>query len=358
MQLKNNTPFQADFGTGFAKDGRRLLFIAIKATYQLSPNRAELIVHSEQQPLVQADISTGEPGYSAVLYETDFSTFKPACDILLNGCAYVPDGKYDTQVDVALQVDSYINKSFRVKGHRTWGHISPEAFNAMPFSFDNAFGGTDNSRPQHLKTYQENPIGTGYSYHNKNINEIPLPNTEEFGHSVSNPKGKYKPMSFGAIGRSWPLRSCYAGTYNQHWVENTMPFYPDDFDYRYFQCAPVEQQMPYVKGGEEVTLVNLSRYGDLSFKLPEQVIPVTVLPVKGQLLQYQSVVDTVIIEPELDRVMMVSRAVIPLHNNVFEIDEIVVGQLSRQWFHQQRTPTKHYYQTISEFIASQQGKEK
>lgn len=352
MFLTNNTPFIADYFLGFAKDGRRLLVVIAKGTYQIVPSDPVLTIHKQQQPLIKADISTGESGYSATLYETDFSTFKPRCDVLFNGCAHAPQGKPVTQVEVLLQVAGHINKSFRVKGDRTWLSPAPARFSKMLVSYDNAFGGVDSADLKLLSFFESNPVGQGYSKHKKNLATRPLPNTEEMNNPVTRPDGKYAPMAFGAIGRAWPLRARYAGTYDDVWVKNTMPFYPDDFDFSYFQCAPPEQQMPYIKGGEKVGLVNLSPHGTLVFHLPAQAIPVTTLLNKGPPVQYPSFVDTVIIEPELERVMMVSRAVIPLKNSRFDIEEVIVGQMSRQWLHQQRT-SKSFYQNLSEYVANQ-----
>lgn len=358
MNLTNSTVFNANYSTGYAKDGRNVLIVIVKATYQIIPENSELIIHTEQQPIIQADVSTGKPGYSAVIYETDFSTYKPFCDVLLNGYAHIPHGEISTQVDVSMKIKGYINKSFRVKGHRTWKHPRPAKFNKMSISYDNAFGGIDSTDLVKLKIYMPNPVGTGYSYHKKNISDLALPNTEEIGDSITRPDGKYTPMSYGPIGRAWPSRVGYAGTYDQKWIENTMPFYPEDFDYRYFQCAPPEQQMPHIKGGEEVNLVNLSKYGHLSFTLPEQNIPVTVIFKKGTSVQYQSVVDTVIFEPEYERVIMVSRAMIPLSNDIHDVSEIIVGQLARQQFHKERTPSKYFYQNLSEYVSAYNIKNK
>ena len=43
----------------------------------------------------------------------------------------------------------------------------------------------------------------------------------------------------------------------------------------YFQMAPADQIVPYLKGGELVTLTNLSPHGELTFSLPTVDLPVT-----------------------------------------------------------------------------------
>ncbi len=115
----------------------------------------------------------------------------------------------------------------------------------MPISYDNAFGGVDNTKddPSSAVTFLDNPVGRGYWHFRDKIDGKALPNTEELDRRITEPNGSYRPMSLGAIGRSWRPRVNCAGTYDQQWVDNRAPFWPDDFDYRYFQAAPPDQQI-------------------------------------------------------------------------------------------------------------------
>ena len=55
------------------------------------------------------------------------------------------------------------------------------------------------------------------------------------------PWGAYRPMALGPVGRGWRPRLSYAGTYDQHWIDEVFPFLPADFDDRYYQAAPEDQ---------------------------------------------------------------------------------------------------------------------
>ncbi|QBH97021.1 DUF2169 domain-containing protein [Limnobaculum zhutongyuii] len=349
MQFINKTKFEACWIPGLGTDGREQLVVIIKVTYQMPQQEGEINLANVQRNIIEADISTGEPGFSAILYESDYVSYKPMCDVLFNGCAYAPFEEEVKELVVSLQVGK-MYKSFKVIGDRTWGESHPQPFTMMPISYDNAFGGTDISDKKKFRFYRDNPIGTGYSYHCKNIVDMSLPNTEELNSRVKNPKGSYKPMAFGVIGRAWQPRIEYAGTYNNEWIENTMPFYPEDFDIRYFQSAPPEQQVPYIKGGERVILKNLSANGIESFLLPKQDIPVIFTQYKGGDILLHSVVDTLVIEPELGIFSMVSRATLPLRKNLHDIKKIIVGDVEREWRHKQRVPDKKYYATLADFI--------
>ena len=94
MDFVNKTGVQPGWTMGFERDGRELLIVAVKATFVIpeSPD-VEPRLAEEQVPLVKADTFTGEPGYSAPVYESDYAHRKPRCDVLLNGCAYARTGK-------------------------------------------------------------------------------------------------------------------------------------------------------------------------------------------------------------------------------------------------------------------------
>jgi len=340
MDFVNETNVEAGWTLGFEPDGRELLVVAIKATFNIPKNGDEPELAEEQVPLTEADEFTGEPGYSATLYETDYAHRKPYCDVLLNGSAYAPGGKPTEQVTVGIQVGK-INKSFNVVGDRFWDRILFKATPTLPvkfvrkkISYDIAYGGTDKDKkyPEKIITYPENPIGVGYYpvSNGKNLVGKPLPNTEEIGKPIKSKNGKYLPMSFGPMGRNFASRVAYAGTYNQKWLDNVAPFWPDDFDYRYFQASLSDQQIPYPKGGEPVVLKNLSPLEIMGFRLPRMSMPILITPYRSEDQQLNPVIDTVLIEPDHSRFTLTWRAPLPLRRNCFEIFQVVIGKKTKK----------------------------
>ena len=364
MDFVNETKVEAGWTLGFEPDGRELLIVAVKATFQIPKNGDEPELAEEQVPLTEADEFTGEPGYSATLYETDYAHRKPYCDVLLNGSAYAPGGKTTNRVSVSLQVGK-MKKSFNVVGDRVWDRILlkttptlPVKFLRKKISYDVAYGGTDKDKkdPDKVKTYLKNPIGVGYYpiSNGKSLVGKPLPNTEEIGRPVKSKKGNYTPMSFGPIGRNFASRVAYAGTYDQKWLDNVAPFWPDDFDYRYFQAAPPDQQLPYPKGGEPVILQNLSPEGLTKFQIPRVSMPVIFIPYRGEDIIKEAVIDTVLIELDHNRFMLTWRVPMSLRKNCFELQQVIAGDMPRSW-HWERNATakgKSYYKSISEYIKS------
>jgi hypothetical protein len=360
MQLLNATRMPAAYTMGQKPDGRELLVVAVKGTFHLPRSGEEPQLCGEQLPLVEADAFTGEPGFSAPLYETDYAPVKPRCDVLLNGSAHAPAGRPVNRVPVSLQVGS-IAKSFDVVGNRSWiamiGAVAspPEPFTVLPISYDKAFGGVDNAHPDPAKhsSYDSNHAGVGF--HRQTAREFiegkPLPNTEESGRPVESPRGSYRPMAFGPIGRAWQPRVKLAGTYDQNWIDNIFPFLPPDFDELYYQSAPADQQMDYPRGGEEVVLRNLTPEGYTTFRLPEVNMPVVFYPKHGENTETNAVVDTIVIEPDLNRFTMTWRSSLPLRKNMFEIGQVLVGEMPRGWY-RARELGKTYYPSLDILVAT------
>ena len=362
MDLINATPMQAGYTMATRPDGRELLVVVVKGTFRIPDvpeGKPELA--KEQEPLVQADVFTGEPGFSAPLYEIDYAPHKPRCDVLLNGSAYAPGGEPVDRVTVSLRVGTMI-KSFDVVGNRIWKRglllvnaTDPEPFTVMPISYDNAFGGVDRNHedPNKHRWYLTNHAGIGYHEYQARefIDGTPLPNTEDTGRRITDPQGKYQPMAFGPLGRSWQPRIRWAGTYDQRWLDEKFPFLPDDFDDRYYQCAPEDQQMGYVQGGEEIALFNLTPHGRTEFQLPAMNVPIMFLLRNGERKVITAVPDTVLLEPDQTRFMMTCRSALELRRNIHEVREVHAGRRFMEGEMIPEKPGKRRYSSLAELPA-------
>lgn len=368
MELINATDLVTAYTMGMDKTGRESLVVVAKGTFSLPQDGGEPELLAEQPPLIEADLFTGEPGFSAALYESEFAPYKPRCDVIVNGSAYAPGGQPATAVMVGLKLSNTrgtaIEKVFDVVGDRFWqtksgiGSTSPQPFERKAITYDIAFGGVDNFHPDEKKrqAYRDNPVGRGYHHYldNKLLENTPLPNTQERGSSVTNPVGKYRPMGLGIMGRGWPERLAYAGTYDQDWIDNTFPFLPDDFDERYFQCAPHDQQCDYLEGGEVVNLLNLTPEGRTSFKVPAIKMPVVFFRKRGDDVKTMARADTLLIEPDSHRFSIIWRIQEPLKKNMFEIPQVLVGTKPRGWW-RARELGKTYYPSLKHLVDSKKA---
>lgn len=356
MELINATRMVAGYTMGMEPSGRELLVVAVKGTFHIPKPGEDVRLHEEQLPLVMADTFTGEPGFSAPMYEVDFAPRKPRCDILLLGSAYAPGGRPAQRVPVGLRIGNW-KKTFMVVGKRHWETglagihaTAPEPFTVQPFSYDVAFGGVDNHHEDASKhaAFMRNPIGRGFHRHLRGewLDGSLLPSTEEINQPVDKPDGEYEPMAFGPVGRGWEQRIKYGGTYDQDWIDNTFPFLPADFNDAYYQPAPLDQQIAFPYGGEEVVLVNLTPEGRTIFKLPQIEVPVVFFRKKGERNETQAVLDTIVIEPDKGVFSLTWRASLPLKKNMFEIPQVLAGRVSHAWW-RARELGKTYYPSLA-----------
>ncbi|MBB4481283.1 DUF2169 domain-containing protein [Rhizobium etli] len=340
MQIWNQTGYPTEFTMGMDKAGHEYIVVVVKGTFDFPEAAGGLVRKSSiQMPLVMADTHTGEPGYSATLWETDFAFRKPRCDVIANGCAYAPGGRPAERVTVGIKLGTW-SKIFDVLGHREWRALgpvfaasAPQPFLRQPFSYDSAWGGTDRlDQDDDLPaSYRQNPFGTGWA-RTRNQHLIPglrLPNTQATGEEIRSPFGDYRPMSLGPYGRAWPGRIEFGGTYDQNWIDNIFPFLPPDFDERYFQMAPPDQQVDFPKGGEDVVIVNLTPSGRESFRLPATGLPITLF--KGNEKAFESAIppDTVLFDLENRRFSLVWRVSQRIHRTILDFSECWVGPPTR-----------------------------
>ncbi len=338
MDLKNHTDYEAAYSTGILKSAQYCVVVVIKATYDIHPDRKPTLAE-KQTEIFDADAFTGEPGYSSPLYDNDYATIKPQCDVVLqNAIAYVPDGKPATEVEVSLQIPG-IDKHFRVLGKRVWEKsgfwayaTKPEPFTTQPITWEIAYGGVDETAYEEedlSDTYLVNPVGIGYwrKPKAKITDGTPIAHTETIDTPITDPKERHIPQGFGVVGRNWLPRSQYGGTYDEAWERNRRPFLPDDFDEHYYQSAPSDQQIEYPQGGEQIKLVNLTPEGELAFELPADIkaVPIEVSLTRGGSQRLESMIDTITIDTANKKLTMVARAHIPFVHSIHEIGDIKVG---------------------------------
>lgn len=363
MFIVNPTAYAVGWNVGYRPDGREVAVVVVKGTFVLSAcNDHGTRLAEHQQPLYEADVLGQDPARNAPIHENDFALFKPHCDVLLHGKAHAPDGRPVKKLEAGFLVGN-CRKVLAVWGHREWrkgplGAVasSPVPFESQDITYDKAFGGTDidPEDPACIEMYRTNPSGTGYCRFPRNLSGMPLPVTEEIGHPVTNPTGQYRPMAFGPLGRHWLPRCGYAGTYDARWQQEKMPFLPDDFDPRYYQCAPLDQQMPYPQGGEPIVLINLALQPRLDARIPRETLYVRFVRKRAPVMEVRAQIDTVLIEPEEDRLCLTWRATCPLERDAFELREMQIEAESMRTpgLLRARQSGKKHYRNLAELVRS------
>jgi hypothetical protein len=310
--LDNQTPFAADRSWVRDRNGAEIWLVAVKGTFNINPD-GTIAVADDQVKVQVASKCSGEAGKSSLLYESDLPRTKVTTDIIVNGHAYAPHGKPCESVDVSFRVGD-LAKSIHVTGDRVWkGFLffvwksGRQPFVKMPLVYERAFGGT-NAKSKKPKWDTRNPVGTGFAKRRSHL----------IGQKVPNlcPKSGSHPAGFGVIAGHWTPRVKLAGTCDEKWQESRAPLLPEDFDDRFYQCAPRDQQTAqFLKGGEEVQLNNLTPGGSLTFRLPRVVLGFET-DFGGEPERHRANLHTVILEPDVPRVLMVWHTALPCHPKV------------------------------------------
>lgn len=336
MRLENATGYPANFTLALDKAGHEQIVLVTKVTVQLHTEPgAACRLAPDQRPLFDADLFGPDPGTDATLFENDFAAFKPLCDVLCHARAHAPGAQPVTELGVGIRVGGW-SKRFTAHGSRIWLKAATgyqpsgkRPFVVQDIGYDHAYGGTDPdpSDPAKAASFQTNPVGLGFYPLRSEREGAALAQTAPPGTDPVDPfGGDFAPMAFGPLGRSWLPRRLYAGTYDDPWMENRLPFLPLDFDDRYFQAAAPDQQIAYPVGGEPVECVHLSPEGRLLGEVPRLQIVVLFERKSGRVTQRIANLDTVLLLPE-DRVMSLTyRTRITAERDLFEFARAVISE--------------------------------
>jgi hypothetical protein len=334
LELDNRTPFVAGISPTMDKHGVDWANVAVKGTFDIFPEN-QLPCSAAQVPLWNGDHHWGEPATSSIRYASDLGPAKLGTDIALVGHAYARDGRARS-VDVDLQVGTR-RKVVRVFGDRRWVKLvmgwgisdPPVAFDRIPLVWERAFGGRDESDPDQTKHDFErrNPVGTGFapSGAKARLDGLALPNLEDPRSPIVAWKDAPPPACFGFVAPHWMPRSRLGGTYGEAWEKELRPHLPADFDERFHNLATPELvATPHLVGGERVALTGASPGGELSFVLPKVNLVVAVW-MRGRMSRLNPVLDTVVIEPDDQRVSLTWRASIACTRKFLQIEAVVVA---------------------------------
>jgi hypothetical protein len=327
-QIDNRTPFAADRGWVRDRDGAEIWLVAVKCTFDIKPD-GNTEISEEQPPVMRVPEYYGEPGKSSIRYESDLILTKKTTDLIVVGHAYAPNSRPVQDLDVGFRVGP-VQKILRVVGDRGWttfGPSVPRSFVKMPLIYERAFGGID-KRSKHPECNWEwrNPVGTGFAVAKRNLVDIPLPNIEYPDKPFLSWDDRHAPAGFGAICSHWQPRASFAGTYDEKWMKERQPLLPHDFDDRFFQYAPKDQQAPdFFRGGEQVALLNLSPASRLWCSLPKLHLGFETLFYDGshQIHKIRKL-HSVILEPDFPRLSLVWHSALPCHFKVQKLDRTII----------------------------------
>lgn len=332
--LDNRTPFALAPLFQVDEQGRPIVSALVKGTFTWDA-RGRVSRAAKQLPWNPTGTYRGKPGESSVLHEPEVAPWKAATDVALIAHA-VTEHPEDTRVDVMLELGS-IGRHVVVHGDRyfqkRWLGIAisePQAFDRIPLSWENAFGGWDRTfdEPEQQGYEPRNPLGAGFRLKNSPwIEEVRLPNLEDPAHPV---RAWGKPVVPAGVGFTTPdmmPRRALAGTCDAQWQETRSPLLPTDFDRRFFSAAAGGMVADgYLRGDEQVLIRGVNRAGVLDFTLPGVPPPTVTLAFRHgrEDVQQDTVLDTVIIDVDDERLVLLWRTLITLDQGPHEVSDLVV----------------------------------
>ena len=336
MQITSNTtPFLTESFLFTDKCGQKHCVVVLKATFDVDRD-GNCQPGEEQIPFVYADEHYGDPGETSIRYESDFAPVKPLADVLVNAIATPPRAQAVTELMVRLDGPGFA-KAALVTGDRVWkqGILSPKPsdpvpFTAIPLVWDRAFGGSDLSHKKVSRRGSEVRNLAGVGFHLNRNNDVlgtSLPNIEQPNAQMRHWLDKPEPIGFGPVGRGWQPRIGFAGTYDKAWMDERMPFLPEDFDNRYFQSAPMDQQRPRLSPGDTFRCLNMCENGIFTASLPPIDARVRFL-FENSTNCLDLKADTLILEPKEKRLILLGRTSVPLQRKFTSLREIKVEKPS------------------------------
>ncbi|MGH8228995.1 MAG: DUF2169 family type VI secretion system accessory protein [Steroidobacteraceae bacterium] len=325
LQIDNQTPFYAVLSVLPDRDAIDTLHVILKATLTLRPR---LALASEQVPVTLADEYYGDSTNSSLSSVSEIHIGKPGTDVLLVGRAWGAQGRAVRETLVRV-LAAERQKSVRVVGDRVWGPdgmpTAPEPFEAMPLVWERAFGGVHQLEDRVLAE-ERNPIGIGF-VGQRSAEELvghPVPNLDRPLEPLERQGQHQTPVCFAPTAAHWLPRRAFAGTYDEVWQRKRAPYLPVDFDPRFLQCAAPELAFDrYLRGGEPIEVHGASPEGPIAFAIPAANLQVEV-QVAGSLEHPPVNLETVLLEPDENRVALTWRAALPCDRKVLKVERITV----------------------------------
>lgn len=277
MLHDNSTPLAAIGFEQLKPDGSPMAVIAARGSFEIVEG---VIRYAPTQELVLADVFEGDPQRTPLVRVGDLIPFKPAADVTVLGVIQSPQAV--ELLRAGLRVTgrgAVLEKHLLATGPRDWTHdgqwrLGPvSAVERVPLDWRLATGGRVIGDPDGTVD-PRNPIGAGVVHPDYTSEKLTLPAARiyaELAPLEATPTKPPRPEGMGPVAPWVAARAVHAGTYDQAWQDHHHPLLPLDFDYRFYQSAPEDLQVPgYLHPGDRVQAYGMLPDGALlDFHLPD-----------------------------------------------------------------------------------------
>jgi hypothetical protein len=219
--------------------------VIAKATFAFA-SEAEM-PRTEPQEILRGEVHHGKNPGRSVRFTSDLAPYLGLADVLFTGHAYAPPGATVQSLPVRLTITDgnrvVLDKGLLVQ--------DSAGFQRMPVVYERAVRGVNAT---------ENPLGVDAEGGPSAANAA----------NVVDPVEPLRPAGFGPIARAWPARKRLLGDTPRKALDEPIIEIPEAFDWSYFQAAPPDQRVGYLRGGEWLALQGLHPTQPLlRMRLPE-----------------------------------------------------------------------------------------
>lgn len=207
--------------------------VIVKATFELVADAAMRL--SAPEELVLSEVHHHKSPLRSVRLTQDTAPYMPRADVWLTGHACAPGGAAVEALSVRLAIFRgalLLDKTIHVRGDFKGDETVP--FERIPLMYERAYGGIG---------WEDNPLGVGFGAATGGTR----PN-------LVDPERPERPACFAPLARGWPSRKRLLGGADRRAIERPLAEIPAGFDWTYFQAAPEDQRIDYLKGDEWLIL--------------------------------------------------------------------------------------------------------
>lgn len=320
MQLDNLSPWAADLTPGWGRNRAMQLTCTIKTGFQWDDAGQLTALPAEDCPLIHADeYRNDDPEAGSLVAAADTVPFKSGFEWLLSGSVFPSPGAKQHLLSVSIETNPTLRKAIYVHGPRQWertlfGWVPGKAsqVQAMPITWEQAFGGQATTDKGKTKRYDSNPVGCGYYPAAKRNQSLTMPcfETKPF---ISSVKDQPVPAGYGPISLTWSPRSeAFQALDADAAAEGRCP-YPPSVAKHLFNAAPADQRLPEYPAGASVSLEGFHAQRQC-FELPDLSGRIRLLVSQGHNTQRLSpTCDTLLVDTDQKTIALLWRAAIAWH---------------------------------------------
>lgn len=213
----------------------------VKATFSFAGVGGTL-TRAEPQPIASNDVHHGRNPTRSVRLPSDLAPYLRRADVVFTGSSYAPERMESWRVRFGISdgAKALFDKTLliRKKGGAT----------RVPVDYEHAFGGFG---------YDPNPYGEGFE------------DEESDDLNVLDPADPRRTAGFAPLSSSMAARKNLLGPLPLPAFGREVVSLPDGFDFTYFQAAPPDQRVDFLRGDEWILLGGLHpSHASLHMRLP------------------------------------------------------------------------------------------